>query len=118
MMAATSRLRREARQVWFSNRRSRNSPSWLKKSARASALRASPLLRPAWVRRRRSMLRSQQIGRAHVCTQVTNANLVCCLLFETHTILHDSSHIPLDKTSSTHTLHSNNYLTLTTSNNT
>src|SRR3546814_4211795 len=32
------------------------------------------------------------IGRAHVCTPVTNAHPVCCLLFETTIIYHYTTH--------------------------
>src|SRR5271166_2187170 len=49
-MAAVMRLRPDARKLWFSNVRSRISPWRWKNTARRSALLASPLLRPAWLR--------------------------------------------------------------------
>jgi hypothetical protein len=52
--AAVSRVRPEARWRWFSKVRSRSPPRRLKKMARASALRASPLLRMLLVRGRGS----------------------------------------------------------------
>src|SRR3954447_9291040 len=49
-MAAVSKLSPEARKLWFSNVRSRNSPWRWKNTARRSALLASPLFSPAWLR--------------------------------------------------------------------
>src|ERR1700679_584227 len=49
-MAAVMRLRPDARKLWFSKVRSRISPWRWKNTARRSALLASPLLRPAWLR--------------------------------------------------------------------
>src|SRR3954471_24809851 len=48
-MAAVSKLSPEARKLWFSNVRSRNSPWRWKNTARRSALLASPLFSPAWL---------------------------------------------------------------------
>jgi hypothetical protein len=55
-MALTTRLRPEARNAWLSKERSRISPRSLKSTARFSLCAASPLLRPAWHRRRNSRL--------------------------------------------------------------
>ena len=49
-IAAVMRLRPEARKLWFSKVRSRISSWRWKNTARRSALLASPLLRPAWLR--------------------------------------------------------------------
>src|SRR6218665_3132157 len=58
-MAAVTRLRPLARYRCCSKLRSRISPRRLKNTARASALRASPLFSPACTRRRNSTLCSQ-----------------------------------------------------------
>src|SRR5262245_26902574 len=49
-MAAVMRFRPDARKLWFSKVRSRISPSLWKNTARRSALLASPLFSPAWLR--------------------------------------------------------------------
>jgi hypothetical protein len=56
-IAATTRFKPLARCCWFSNVRSRSSPSWLKNTALAGAFRASPLFNPMWMRRRNSTSR-------------------------------------------------------------
>src|SRR6516164_4183190 len=53
-IAAVMRLRPEGRKLWFSNVRSRISPWRWKNTARRSALLASPLFSPAWLRCRKS----------------------------------------------------------------
>ena len=60
--ATADALRPDARKLWFSNVRSRISPWRWKNTARRSALLASPLLRPAWLRWRNT----GQVGVAQV----------------------------------------------------
>src|SRR3546814_3980243 len=43
---------------------------------------AHGLVDPRWLYEREPAILSRQIGRAHVCTPVTNAHLVCRLLLE------------------------------------
>src|SRR3984957_14974378 len=60
-MALTTRLSPEARNAWLSNDRSRISPRSWKNTARLSLCAASPLLRPAWHRRRKAGLEYHSI---------------------------------------------------------
>src|SRR3546814_5245888 len=54
------------------------------KAARALSSRdQGDMSAAAWMQRRRDNDGLRQIGRAHVCTPVTNAHLVCRLLLET-----------------------------------